>query len=165
MALVLGTNTYVTMVEADAYFDTRIDAGAWLNADDDDQESALVTATLLLDENQFIGVAVSSTQSLAWPRKDAIYFDPKLGMEKSVTTDTYPKRVKVATFEMALHLLTNENLLDNKTQTFERIKVGSIEIEDSTKDVLKIPVLPLRIKKLLSPLLVNGSGKQWWRAN
>ena len=66
---------------------------------------------------------------------------------------------------MALHLLTNENLLDNKTQTFERIKVGSIEIEDSTKDVLKIPVLPLRIKKLLSPLLVNGSGKQWWRAN
>ena len=165
MALVLGTNTYVTMVEADAYFDTRIDAGAWLNAQDDDQESALVTATLLLDENQFIGVAVSSTQSLAWPRKDAIYFDPKLGMEKSVTTDTYPKRVKVATFEMALHLLTNENLLDNKTQTFERIKVGSIEIEDSTKDVLKIPVLPLRIKKLLSPLLVNGSGKQWWRAN
>jgi len=165
MALVLGTNTYVTMVEADAYFDTRIDAGAWINADDDDQESALVTATLLLDENQFIGVAVSSTQSLAWPRKDAIYFDPKLGMEKSVTTDTYPKRVKVATFEMALHLLTNENLLDNKTQTFERIKVGSIEIEDSTKDVLKIPVLPLRIKKLLSPLLVNGSGKQWWRAN
>ncbi len=165
MALVLGTNTYVTMVEADAYFDTRIDAGAWINADDDDQESALVTATLLLDENQFIGVAVSSTQSLAWPRKDALYFDPKLGMEKSVTTETYPKQVKVATFEMALHLLTNENLLDNKTQTFERIKVGSIEIEDSTKDVLKIPVLPLRIKKLLSPLLVNGSGKQWWRAN
>jgi len=165
MALVLGTNTYVTMAEADAYFDTRIDAGAWINADADDHESALVTATLLLDENQFIGVAVSSTQSLAWPRKDAIYFDPKLGMEKSVTTDTYPKRVKVATFEMALHLLTNENLLDNKTQTFERIKVGSIEIEDSTKDVLKIPVLPLRIKKLLSPLLVNGSGKQWWRAN
>jgi len=153
------------MAEADAYFDTRIDAGAWINADADDHESALVTATLLLDENQFIGVAVSSTQSLAWPRKDAIYFDPKLGMEKSVTTDTYPKRVKVATFEMALHLLTNENLLDNKTQTFERIKVGSIEIEDSTKDVLKIPVLPLRIKKLLSPLLVNGSGKQWWRAN
>ena len=165
MALVLGTNTYVTMAEADAYFDTRIDAGAWINADADDHESALVTATLLLDENQFIGVAVSSTQSLAWPRKDAIYFDPKLGMEKSVTTDTYPKRVKVATFELALQLLTNENLLDNKTQTFERIKVGSIEIEDSTKDVLKIPVLPLRIKKLLSPLLVNGSGKQWWRAN
>jgi len=153
------------MAEADAYFDTRIDAGAWINADADDHESALVTATLLLDENQFIGVAVSSTQSLAWPRKDAIYFDPKLGMEKSVTTDTYPKRVKVATFELALQLLTNENLLDNKTQTFERIKVGSIEIEDSTKDVLKIPVLPLRIKKLLSPLLVNGSGKQWWRAN
>lgn len=165
MALVLGTNTYVTMVEADAYFSTRIDAGAWLNAQDDDQESALVTATLLLDENQFIGVAVSSTQSLAWPRKDAIYFDPKLGIEKSVTTETYPKQIKMATYELALHLLTNENLLDNKTQTFERIKVGSIEIEDSTKDVLKIPVLPLRIKKLLSPLLVNGSGKQWWRAN
>ena len=31
MALVLGTNTYVTMAEADAYFDTRIDAGAWIS--------------------------------------------------------------------------------------------------------------------------------------
>ena len=79
MALVLGTNSYVTLEQADAYFDTRLDAGAWVNADSDDQESALVTATQILDNYHYIGVAVSSAQSLAWPRKNAAYYEPNLG--------------------------------------------------------------------------------------
>jgi len=165
MALVLGTNTYVTMVEADAYFDTRIDAGAWLNADDDDQESALVTATLLLDENQFIGVAVSSTQSLAWPRKGASTFDPRLGQSITYGETEIPKRMKQAVFEMAYHLLANENLLDNKSQNFEEISIGTITLKDSNNDTTRTPVVPTLVSKYLKPLLVNRGTNQWWRAN
>ncbi len=165
MALVLGTNTYVTMVEADAYFDTRIDAGAWVNAQDDDQESALVTATLILDENQFIGVAVSSTQSLAWPRKGAYIFDPRLGQEVNFSVTEIPKRMKQAVLEMAYHLLSNENLLDNKTQNFEEISIGTITLKDSNNDTTRTPVVPTLVRKYLKPLLVNQGSTQWWRAN
>lgn len=165
MALVLGTNTYVTMVEADAYFDTRIDAGAWLNAQDDDQESALVTATLILDENQFIGVAVSSTQSLAWPRKEAYTFDPRLGQQVTFGNEEIPKRLKMAVLEMALHLLSNENLLDNKSQNFEEISIGTITLKDSNNDTTRVPMVPTLVKKYLKPLLVTQGSTQWWRAN
>jgi len=165
MALVLGTNSYVTLEQADAYFDTRLDAGAWVNADSDDQESALVTATQILDNYHYIGVAVSSAQSLAWPRKNAAYYEPKLGTQLGVDDSTYPNRLKFATYELALHLLTNENLLDNKTQTFERIRVGSIEIEDSNNDVTRTPVMPNRVKTFINPLLVDGGTRSWWRAN
>jgi hypothetical protein len=153
------------MVEAEAYFDTRIDAGAWINAQDDDQESALVTATLLLDENQFIGVAVSSTQSLAWPRKGAYIFDPRLGQEVNFSVTEIPKRMKQAVLEMAYHLLSNENLLDNKTQNFEEISIGTITLKDSNNDTTRTPVVPNLVRKYLKPLLVNQGSTQWWRAN
>jgi hypothetical protein len=153
------------MAEADAYFDTRIDAGAWLNAQDDDQESALVTATLILDENQFIGVAVSSTQSLAWPRKGAYIFDPRLGQEVNFSVSEIPKRMKQAVLEMAHHLLSNENLLDNKTQNFEEISIGTITLKDSNNDTTRTPVVPSIVRKYLKPLLVNQGSTQWWRAN
>jgi hypothetical protein len=153
------------MVEADAYFDTRIDAGAWVNAQDDDQESALVTATLILDENQFIGVAVSSTQSLAWPRKGAYIFDPRLGQEVNFSVTEIPKRMKQAVLEMAYHLLSNENLLDNKTQNFEEISIGTITLKDSNNDTTRTPVVPTLVRKYLKPLLVNQGSTQWWRAN
>jgi hypothetical protein len=165
MALVQGTNSYVSYSDAEDYFDTRIDAGAWLNADTDDQESALITATAILDDYHYIGVAVSSTQSLAWPRKDAVYFERKLGTQVTLSQSAIPTRLKLATYELALHLLTNENLLDNTTQTFERIKVGSIEIEDSNKDVSKTPMVPLRVKQRINPLLASGGDRSWWRAN
>jgi hypothetical protein len=153
------------MAEADAYFDTRIDAGAWLNAQDDDQESALVTATLLLDENQFIGVAVSSTQSLAWPRKEAYIFDPRLGQQINFGETEIPKRMKQAVLEMAYHLLSNENLLDNKSQNFEEISIGTITLKDSNNDTTRTPMVPSLVRKYLKPLLVNQGSNQWWRAN
>lgn len=165
MALVQGTNSYVTYNDAVAYFETRLDSNAWVEATVEDRESAIVTATLMLDENQFIGVAVSSNQSLAWPRKDVTYFEPKLGFQQTVLTTEYPKRLKMATYELTLHLLTNENLLDNTTQTFERIKVGPIEIEDLTKDVTKIPLMPNRVKSFIKPLLVDQGSRLWWRSN
>jgi len=166
MALTLNVNSYVTVSEAEDYFETRIDATAWNVADSDDKESALVTATLILDENQFIGAAVSSTQSLAWPRESASYYDTKLGMTVDIASNEIPKRLKLAVFEMANHLLANENLLDNTAQTFEKIKIGSIAIEDNSSDYIPPPMVPDTSKKFIKPLLLSAQGaNSWWRAN
>ena len=68
MALVKGTNTYVTVDEADTYFETRLDVAAWVNADVAQKEAALVTATSLLDEKPWNGYTPTVTQKLAFPR-------------------------------------------------------------------------------------------------
>jgi hypothetical protein len=166
MALEQGVNCYVFYEEAEDYFETRIDSGSWHNADEEDRESALVTATMIIDENQFIGVAVSSEQSLSWPRTNATYLEPKLGAYISLSSDNIPDRIKKATFETAYQLLSNENLLEQKTQTFEKISIGSITIEDSNNDVTRTSIVPTLARKFLKPLLINGgAGRTWWRAN
>jgi len=168
MALVLNTNSYVTIADADTYFETRIDSAEWETADDETKEQALVTATQLIDERHWIGAAVSSSQALAWPRKNAIYYDPRMGQQITVANDEVPSQVKIAVYEQALHLVQNEDLLAQKIQTFESISVGSISLSDSNNDVTKTSITPSIIIRPLRPLIRRdgiGMGGSWWRAN
>ena len=168
MALVLNTNSYVTIADADTYFETRIDSAEWETADDETKEQALVTATQLIDERHWIGAAVSSSQALAWPRKNAIYYDPRMGQQITVANNEVPSQVKIAVYEQALHLVQNEDLLAQKIQTFESISVGSISLSDSNNDVTKTSITPSIIIRPLRPLIRRdgiGMGGSWWRAN
>jgi len=168
MALVLNTNSYVAISDADTYFETRIDSANWSNAADSLKEEALVTATQIIDDNPWIGTAVSSSQALAWPRKQAIYYDSRLGQEIEIATNEVPNKVKTAVYEQALHLLNNEDLLTGTTQTFESISVGNISITDSNNDVTRVSVNPKYVRDFVKPLLRRGDGglgQSWWRAN
>ena len=168
MALVLNTNSYVEIADADGYLETRIDSANWFNATDEIREQALVTATQIVDDHAWIGSAVSSSQALAWPRKNATYIDNRLGLSVTFTNTEIPSRVKVAVYEQALHLIDNEDLLMGTTQTFESISVGSISISDSNNDVTRTPIKSTQATKSIRPLLVKGSvgqGAGWWRAN
>jgi hypothetical protein len=168
MALVLNTNSYVGTADADSYFETRIDSAEWTEATDEIKEQALVTATKLIDDHAWIGSAVSSSQALAWPRKNAIYNDDRLGLQITVAENEIPSRVKTAVYEQALHLLNNEDLLAGTTQTFESISVGSISLSDSNSDVTRTSIKPSVVMKPIRPLIRRGSassGAGWWRAN
>jgi len=168
MALVLNTNSYVEIADADTYFETRIDSANWFDATDEIKEQALVTATQLVDDHAWIGSAVSSSQALAWPRKNAIYVDDRLGLQVTVAQDEIPSRVKTAVYEQALHLVNNEDLLAGTTQTFESISVGSISLTDSNSDVTRTSIKPSVVMKPIRPLLrrgTTGQGSGWWRAN
>jgi hypothetical protein len=168
MALVLNTNSYVSIADADTYFETRIDSANWVDAEDEIKEQALVTATALIDDNAWIGSAVSSSQALAWPRKNAIYNDDRLGLQVTIAEDELPSRVKTAVYEQALHLVNNEDVLMGQTQTFESISVGSISISDSNGDTTNTPIKPSTALKPIRPLIRKGSmgqGAGWWRAN
>lgn len=168
MALVLNTNSYVEIADADTYFETRIDSANWFDATDEVKEQALVTATQLVDDHAWIGSAVSSSQALAWPRKYATYNDSRLGLSVTIDEATVPDLVKVAVYEQALHLVNNEDLLAGTTQTFESISVGSISLSDSNGDVTRTSIKPSVVMKPIRPLIRKGGGgvgASWWRAN
>ena len=148
--------------------ETRIDSSEWESSDDETKEQALVTATQLIDERHWIGAAVSSSQALAWPRKNAIYYDPRLGQQITIANNEVPSQVKIAVYEQALHLVQNEDLIAQKIQTFESISVGSISLSDSNNDVTKTSITPSIILRPLRPLIRRdgiGMGGTWWRAN
>ena len=159
MALTKGTNSYVTLEEAETYFEGRLDAAAWTSVDDSFKEQALITATSMLDYMNWAGVAVSQSQSLAFPRTGT-YFDPRMGAEVLFGDTEAPVRVKEATYEIAHHLLNNDGLLD-QSGSATKIEVGRVLL-----DKLKTaPYIPAHATRLITPMLVNGGATSWWRNN
>jgi hypothetical protein len=158
MALAKGVNSYATVDEAEIYFLDRLDVVAWTSAPIEQRSQALVTATSMLDELQWVGTAISDSQSLAFPRSGQ-YFDPRLGTTVYLDNNV-PNRVINATYEQAYHLLNNDGLLD-EIGVVKDLSVSSIKLENIR--------LPSRIsasaKRLLKPLMINNSSNLWWRAN
>lgn len=158
MALSKNVNSYVTVAEANTYFEDRLDTAAWSAASDTQKAQALVTATSELDAKDWAGYAVSESQPLAFPRVLS-YFDPRLGTTITLT-EAVPQRILNATFELGYHLLNNDGLLDN-TGDVEDLVVGSI----SLKNVRAPSKLSPTVINLISPLLVRAGAQTWWRAN
>lgn len=159
MALAKGTNSYATVSEADSYFEDRLDIDAWTSANATQKAQALVTATRMLDELNWVGIAVSDSQTLAFPRT-GIYFDPRLGMDIVLDELTIPSRIITATYELAYHFLNNDGLLDD-TGTVENISLGSI----SLSNVINANKIPSHVKRMIRPLQENSGSNSWWRAN
>ena len=166
MALTIGINTYVSLAEATKYFLNRLDSSAWDEAVDIDKESSLSTASNMLDENTFIGQALDSNQPLAWPRQDISYFDSRLNLLVRVPSGDFPMRLKVSVCELALHLLNNEDLLNNSGRVVDRITVGPISIDDSSSESRAPPRIPIQVTNTIAPLIFRMMPPNvWWRAN
>lgn len=157
MALEKDVNSYVTLTEAEEYFLDRVDVAAWTNAADALKSQALVTATMVLDLQNWSGIAISDSQNLAFPRS-GYYIDSKLGKYKEFPT-TVPTNIIKATYEMAYHLLNNDGLLDS-TGTVDAISIGQISIDIKTG----APRIPSVVKLLIKPYLLRNQ-RIWWRAN
>jgi hypothetical protein len=158
MALVKGTNSYVTVEEADSYFVDRLDVAAWSAADATSKAQALVTAASILDELSWVGTAIDELQDLAFPRS-AEYFDPKVGAFIVLDAAT-PTRILTANKELAYHLLNNDGLQDS-TGSVKNISVGPISLTSVTAPNL----IPHNVKRMIKPLLQNAGSNSWWRAN
>lgn len=158
MALEKGVNSYVSVDEADTYFADRIDVAAWDNASDDQKVQSLVTATAILNEMDWIGVAISETQTLAFPR-EGVYYDPFLGKEIELS-NSIPSRIIKATHEIAYHLLNNDGLLDD-TGTIRSLTLGQLSLDS----IITPSKIPSHTAKLIRPLLRNRGSYSWWRAN
>lgn len=124
MALIVGTNTYLTLEEANTYFESRLYNTAWLNASADDKEKALIMATQKIDnlDNSgfgFIDSKYDISQKLEFPRTDGIV----------------PEKVKKAACEEALAILSRGN--SKRTQLIEQ-GVTSFSLGDMSESFNKI---------------------------
>lgn len=157
MSLTKGTNSYVTASEAEKYFEMRLDATAWVSANSDRQEQALVTATSILDSQKWTGYVADYSQPLAFPRV-GVYFDDRLG--SNVVMSDIPARIAKATCEQALHLLNNPGLQDDNGT------VGSLSVSSiSLTTVFAASLIPAVVNNLIKPMLANRGSNSWWKAN
>lgn len=166
MALTLLVNSYLD--SADGYL---ADNPYWEAADTDTQEQALVDATRILDQNEWIGTAVTSSQSLAWPRTKLSFFDPVLALYVPVEQGEIPVRLQKAVAYLALHLVKYPAVTKGYDVTYDSISIGPISLTNSDaggSSSPQTPLIPSEVQKLIAPLVFSqGYTAQgsWWRAN
>jgi len=89
-------NSFVSLVEADAYFVDRNNTD-WAGYTDEEKQATLIYATGYLNNLlQWYGSLVATTQPLSWPRSEFIDSEGR-----TVETLTVPKDLKNATCELA----------------------------------------------------------------
>lgn len=122
--LVVGTNTYATLAEAETYMLTRLNVSVWDAASDDNKNRALIMAANKMQDMPWVGNKYLSTQTLAWPRSNT-------GLE-TVTESVVPDDIKNTQAEFALAFLTNDVTAVRTNSSLPiRKKVGQLEIEYS----------------------------------
>ena len=125
-----SSNSYVTLAEADAYFETTAASTQWDNKNTDKKNRALISATCYIDGFEFYGTRCTTTQALKWPRKD-YKVD---GVEIKCTF--IPDDGKMATFELARALANDPDALVGTKGTdgpYEEVKLGDLEVKYSTQ--------------------------------
>ncbi len=103
MTIVLYENSFVTLEEAEAYFDERFDSDAWTNQeskpDDETKEKLLITASKKVNMFDFVGHQADSSQPMAFPRDFEM-----------------PQDIKDAVCEEAYSLLTDKSSVHKQNQ-------------------------------------------------
>ena len=148
-----SANSYVTLAQAETYFEARLDIDSWSGATvtDDTKNRALVTAAKRIDSNDFSGSRTSDTQALKFPRDGLGSYD---GID--FTDGTTPQQVKDAQCEIAYELLAD---IDNGgIESFGAVKIGNVQFEDNQEEKLDSSGSSWQI--LLSIFMSLGSSNQ-----
>jgi hypothetical protein len=159
-------NSYITLAEAQAYADGDIDAVEWYAASTDQRTRALITATRNLDLVGFVGTRSTTTQALAWPRKDFTT------TEKTYGDDEIPAEIKLATWELAKSLVKDmviSGAVAGSTPLIpgipnaglKRVKLDVMEVEwkpDQQPAITPLKALP-QLQQLLQELILNTPGQ------
>lgn len=116
-----NANSYLTLAEAEAYFDDRLNISAWQDTDADNRTRALLHAAQRLERENWLGDRATTTQRLAWPRIGVAKVDATAGVypwvgsggysygisREEYESDEIPQQIKDAQCELALHFLAN----------------------------------------------------------
>ena len=153
-------NSYVTLAEANTYFETVPDSSTWTNKTDDQKNRALISACSELDNLQFLGVRCDTDQALKWPRNN--YAVDGVSLECS----SIPLNIKKAQYLLARELANDPTAITGNKGTAgvaKKIKLGNMEIENSEESLSSGPVNNLMevfpwLQPLLGPYTLGGTG-------
>jgi hypothetical protein len=121
-----SANSYVTLADADAYFETTPDATNWDDKTNDQKNRALISATRWIDALSFYGKRCSETQALKWPRED-YKVD---GIELACTL--IPVGIEVATYELARAFANDTDAITGSTGTtgiYDQVELGELKVK------------------------------------
>ncbi len=121
-----SANSYVTLADADAYFETTPDSATWTDKTNDQKNRALISATRWIDALNFYGNRCSTTQALKWPRKDYTVD----GIDLACTL--IPIGIEVATFELARALANDTDAITGSTGTtgiYDQVELGELKVK------------------------------------
>ncbi len=145
MTLTVGTDTYISVTDANTYFAGRLNASGWTSPY---QEQALRMACKALDRENWIGTIGTTTQALCWPR---LGVTDKDGRDM---TGIVPQAIKDAQCELALKMLADDLTDDSGTLGVKRINAGGVALEyDGRAPQRRLPDIVLA---MIRPFLAFG---------
>ncbi len=124
-----SANSYVTLAEADAYFETVPSSTQWDNKQDDKKNRALISATRWIDTLHFYGDRCDTSQALNWPRNN--YHVDRV----ELVCTAIPNEIKYATFELANALANDTDAITGNTGDkglYEEVELGDLKVKYNT---------------------------------
>ena len=123
-------NSYVTLTEANSYFETVRDSSTWTNKTDDLMNRALISATREIDNLVFYGDRCDEDQALKFPRTN--YQVDRVELSCS----TIPLNIKYAQYELARALANDTDAITGNTGTAgvpSEVKLGDLQVKYNTE--------------------------------
>ena len=122
-------NSFVTLTEANTYFETVPDSSTWTNKTDDQKNRSLIAATRWIETLVFYGDRCDESQALKFPRTN-YQVD---GVE--LTCTLIPNNIKYAQYELARALANDTGAITGTTGTegnFSEVKIGDMQVKYNT---------------------------------
>ena len=104
-----NANSYVTLSEANDYFDTSPDSSTWTNKTDDQKKRSLISAARWIDTLVFYGDRCDDGQALKFPRNNYQVDGVELACSK------IPNPIKYAQYEVARALANDTDAITGTT--------------------------------------------------
>ena len=124
-----NANSYVTLTEANDYFDTSPDSSTWTNKTDDQKKRSLISAARWIDTLVFYGDRCDDGQALKFPRNNYQVDGVELACSK------IPNGIKYAQYELARALANDTGAITGTTGTegnLSELRMGDIQLKYNT---------------------------------
>ena len=147
-----SANSYITRANAQVHFNGRLSADEWTNASNADKDRALIMATYRMEQEQYEGSPVTTSQNLKWPRYSA-YNDSG----DTYASDEIPDVVERAVCELALAILKDPTIMsDSGMEGFTKVGVGPLAVEPRASR--RAGTLPQHVIRMLRTVRVATGG-------
>ena len=124
-----SANSYVTLAEANTYFETVPDSTTWDDKTVDQKNRALIAATRWIDSFVYFGDRCDHGQALKFPRNNYQVDDVELACT------AIPANIKYAQYELARALANDTDAMTGNIGTNGNIaeaKLGDLEVKYNT---------------------------------